>query len=472
MQLNLRVKNNALAMGHNPLVTFKERTRLAADAAAGVTSFTVENIDGFTINQILLVGEFGDDTTEIVKTHAATAPTGSTVTLTGADRFDHYLDTALTVLDYDQVVFYRVATNVAPVPGVASPLATVSIQPGKPETTYNDLTNSTGYAFACFKNSILGTYSAVSIGVPYTGNPFNSVEAIVMPAVTLCGESLDSDFCEEEDLIEDANEAQRAVESMRDWSFELAFDSSSVETVAGETSYDVTSLSPSMKYPDSKQGIITLTIGNRTLDYIDIQEMNDAQQWSNQGTLSADATVGATSITMTNSSSLQDSGSVLLRGNGYVAYTANDTSTGILSGISATAITVLVPSGATVWQNMEDGTPYRYCMYDGAILLDRPPDSTNAGIPFKIRYLSRLPALTSFASTTPIPFPEVMQYFVAQRIQLRKKNHDEAQKFLDLFTAHANLQSNRHKLQVGETFKYYVLNNTAKVVINEDMNLL
>jgi len=63
---------------------------------------TVKDIGGFAINQILLIGELGAENSELIKTHAATAPTGSTVTLAANLVYAHPIDTPITVLIYDQ----------------------------------------------------------------------------------------------------------------------------------------------------------------------------------------------------------------------------------------------------------------------------------------------------------------------------------------------------------------------------------
>jgi hypothetical protein len=63
---------------------YSYETFLTAEATAGVSTLTVGNIKNFAINQILLIGELGDENSEIIKTHTATAPTGSTITLLSA----------------------------------------------------------------------------------------------------------------------------------------------------------------------------------------------------------------------------------------------------------------------------------------------------------------------------------------------------------------------------------------------------
>lgn len=452
-----------LSASHFPLTVAEPNSRILADVAAGVTSFTVRNINGFAVNNLLLMCSFGDETAEIVKTHSSTAPSGSTITLAAATRFDHTADTLVTVLPYDQVEFSHAVTST----GAKTVLATSNISADETSTGYNDLTNTTGYGFIRFKNSITGEFSGYSEAVPYAGNPTNSVEKIVMKAVKDCGNELNDDFCLEQDLIDDCNEAQEVVASTRDWSYELYKDTSTLKTVIGETEYDLSGID--LKYPNESQSMLSVRFGNRPLEAVAYSQIEDAQQWSESDYLAADATVGATSITLTNTSSFDDTGTVYLRSNGFVAYTVNDKTTNVLSGISASAITTLVPSGATVWSNTDVGEPTSCAVIDGKLVLDIPPDEDHAGINLKFRFLRKLPVLTSFASTTTMPFFNAMSYFVAARIEGRKRNFDERDKQMSMFTQEINLSMARWKLQLRRAYRVYTFNNTARSADEDDV---
>ena len=459
---NLRLQNGVLAVSTFPLTILQVKTRLSADLASGSGTLTVENISGFAINQILLLGDFGDESSEIIKTSASTAPTGNTVTLASNTLFDHALDCKVTVIGYDQAEFSRATT----LTGSKSVLSTASINANAKETGYNDLVNSTGYAFARFKNSITSVFSGYSDAVPYTGNPVNSVEAIITKAVKDCGNELNDDFCNELDLIRDVQEAQTVVSSERDWSFELYKDTSSIVTINGETVYDLSGLS--MKYPDETQSLLSVRLGNVPLDTVDYSQIEDAQATSSSDTLAADATVAATSVTLNDTSSFDATGTILLRSNGFVAYTANNTTTNVLSGIDASAITVLVPAGATVWQDIEIGQPNFASVIDGNMNLDIPPDTVNSGIPLKFRFLRQLPALTSFSSVTLVPFYSAMSYYVSSCIERRKRNLDESDRFQTQFANQVGLQVARWKLVLKRAQKAYVFANTARLEEDED----
>ncbi len=182
--INTRFSNQNILVSNLGLLDGQIKSRLIADSTAGSSTITVANIAGFTAgNYYLLFGNFGDSNAEIVKIHASTAPTGFTITLAAATAFDHYSDTPITVLDYNQIEYSR-ATTLA---GSKSVLVTQVINANLKESVYKDLTNTTGYAFARFKNAGSSAFSAYSTGVPYTGLTFVSGSEVVTSACDNAG---------------------------------------------------------------------------------------------------------------------------------------------------------------------------------------------------------------------------------------------------------------------------------------------
>src|SRR5438552_2889080 len=78
-------------------------TYTIADNAAGLLTLTVKNITGFGLDQILLLGDFGNGDAEIVKTSHTTSPSGSTITLLTTTVFAHSSSTLISVLPYDKI---------------------------------------------------------------------------------------------------------------------------------------------------------------------------------------------------------------------------------------------------------------------------------------------------------------------------------------------------------------------------------
>lgn len=156
IKLNYGRQQEPIQAPIDPLIsTPLAQTFLSADIASASATLTVKNITGFAINQILLIGQAGNQGAEIIKTHASTAPTGSTITLASNTVFPHSAGTLVTVLNFDQVEFNHTVT----LTGAKTVLATVNVAANNSETLYNDLTYTTGYYFARFKNSITAAFS-------------------------------------------------------------------------------------------------------------------------------------------------------------------------------------------------------------------------------------------------------------------------------------------------------------------------
>ena len=103
-------KNRQIYTDLWPLVEAKlESTVLTADIASGSNTFRVKDIDGFATDQILLIGELGREGSEIIKTDASTAPSGTTITLSSNTVFAHSAQTRVYLLEFDQIEFSHAA---------------------------------------------------------------------------------------------------------------------------------------------------------------------------------------------------------------------------------------------------------------------------------------------------------------------------------------------------------------------------
>lgn len=88
----------------NPDISQDERTFLSRRIAAGVTVLNVKNSDRMEVGERILVGEMSRERSEIV-TVASKTPT--TITLEDPTVFPHDADDPVTLLQYDQIRFYR-----------------------------------------------------------------------------------------------------------------------------------------------------------------------------------------------------------------------------------------------------------------------------------------------------------------------------------------------------------------------------
>ena len=155
-KLNLTLENSRFKVKNSELLIDVPKTYLSGSVSAAGVTLTVENISGGAVSQYMVLGEIGDEKTEIVQNHVDTAPTGSTITLiTGGVVYDHPVGTPVYFVGFNQIEFNNATTS----GGTKTVLATQDITPDEEYSTYNDTTNTTGYGYVRFKNSTLTTYS-------------------------------------------------------------------------------------------------------------------------------------------------------------------------------------------------------------------------------------------------------------------------------------------------------------------------
>lgn len=148
----------------NPLTDHIERTYLAQSYSAGVTSIEVKNNDEFANNARIMIGEMGQEKTEIVTSGTPNA-NGTTVPI-GATLFSHEANSPVYVLQFDQAKFYRSTTGIN---GSYSLLATeaLDVDNANLETVYDDNTAQTGYYYkVSFYNSSTAVESALGDALP------------------------------------------------------------------------------------------------------------------------------------------------------------------------------------------------------------------------------------------------------------------------------------------------------------------
>lgn len=450
MKFNLEITNKNLTIYNLPLIELQEVCHLTQDRAAGSGTLIVDNISGFSIGQYVLLGNFGEPTAEIIRIHTVTAPTGFTITLNSNTLFDHYTDTPVTVLDYNQVEFSRAAT----LAGVKAVLATSAMSADRINTAYTDLVNTTGFGFARFKNSSTGLFSDYTSGVPYAGNSYLTVEHVLSDACEMAGVQFGEQYATESELISDINEAQDYIGQQTDWSFELIEDTTSITSTENENTYSLSALTYVPKFPKTFQGFLNVRFGQTILKYLSIDQMDAFFQNTAQSTLALNANPADITITLTDSNEFASEGVVFV-GENTVTYTANNKTTGVLSGIPITDITALTLTGASVWQGINPDVPQSYSVFNNQLIVNAPVLGTSAGIKFKIRYLKVYDRLLDLSSPLEVPFYNALNNYVAAKIEERKRNFDVSTKYKQDADAVIAKSMERYKVPTLQYTDYY-----------------
>lgn len=400
------IKANNLSLKIDGLGSF-----LTADNASGIATLTVKNITGFAINQVLLIGEFGNEGSEIILTHTSTAPTGSTITLASNTVFPHSSSTPVYIINYNQVEFSTATTAT----GVKSVLATNAIQPDNENTYYNDSAGSTGYYFYRFKNSIgAGSYSAYSVAIPITGFGIATVRSIINSALSMIGKET-SELLSDVFAFQEINNCQMEVlREYKRWSFMQVYDYSLGDLTTGLWKI---ALPTNCDDQFTNKTIWNFRIGTGdNLTYIDKQKWNEIIEGVAHTTLYASIIVGVATITLIDSSDFADSGSIYIGENTYT-YTANIRTTGVLtlSAVSTTTNT----AGEDVFQGGTLGTPRYWTIMAGYIyfypILGTTLDNKNGWLD----YYKAPVSITADTDSIVLPDPTCVQYYLAWKMLLR-----------------------------------------------------
>lgn len=185
-----------IAADNRSLIATTPYSFLVDNHDAGVSTFTLVNVDAFTADDMVLVGIFGNGNAEIFRVGAVdtTAQTITLLTRSGATAttsFAHEESTRISVIPYDQVRFYWTAllgtiADETPTFASTTPLTSwTDIVPSDWFTSYNDEGHSTGFGWFVFRNSVTSTESQNSNAVPYAGFAANSVQQIFSDFMSL-----------------------------------------------------------------------------------------------------------------------------------------------------------------------------------------------------------------------------------------------------------------------------------------------
>jgi hypothetical protein len=136
--------------------------------AGSSKTITLDNNDGFSEDDFVLIGEIGDPTSEIAQINTAVA--GSTNIQVDSLGFPHDAGVPVYKIPYNQVNFYHADT----LTGDKTLLDTLDIDADSKFTRYVDETNTAGYLFFTMYNSETTDESGYSAGFNYGTIPYGT----------------------------------------------------------------------------------------------------------------------------------------------------------------------------------------------------------------------------------------------------------------------------------------------------------
>jgi hypothetical protein len=367
----VRVAENALA-----------KTYLNANMAASSGTLTVKDIAGFAVGKYVWINPFRPNS-EIIAVHSSTAPSGSTITLASNTSFAHSVGEEVLYVEFNQVVISHAAT----LGGSKSDLVTTGLLAREKEYRYLDVSQTSGYYFARFKDSVATLYSGYSDGIEYGGWDANTVGYMIDSAL----QEIDVEFSERltiQDCLRWINKGLREIKGkLRKWPEHTVSDYVAGQTLRGT---NVVTLPTNIYDNETNRSILAVRIGdNWTLDFIDTSAFDEVVGDVNKTQVRTQATSGSTTLEIDNSYDFDDSGTVTvyISGTKYdITYTGvtRSATAGVLTGIPASgegSITVTIPVDTYVWQDETEGTPLFYTIRNGALefwpLVDAELDNQN-----------------------------------------------------------------------------------------------
>lgn len=159
---------------HNPETVDLERTFLSRSTAIGAINFPVKNSNKFAQDQKVMIGEMGNERTEILTVASVT----NTQVTTDAAKFPHDADDPIYILEVDKVRIYR-ATAIG---GVYSLLDTIDIDVDNEnnKTVYDDTTALTTYFYkVSFYDSVNDEETELTEPIAATGYVARAVGSII-----------------------------------------------------------------------------------------------------------------------------------------------------------------------------------------------------------------------------------------------------------------------------------------------------
>jgi len=181
----------------NSLQDTASQSFITTAVTAGGTIVPVRNINSFTANYAIQIGNIGEERSEI---KLISSISGLSLNTTGTTTFDHPTDTPVYNIKYDKVIFKRSTVGTAGT-AVALTNGTITIQPDQTYTQFDDTTAQTTYAYkASFYNSLTAEESADSDWQTPSGYTFYSRARI---RNRIREKLFSSDFIQSDDTIND-----------------------------------------------------------------------------------------------------------------------------------------------------------------------------------------------------------------------------------------------------------------------------
>lgn len=376
-----------IIISNTDLTRDKTYTFLSEDVVSTGSTIRVQSILGFesvgtSSGQIVCIGRIGDEKTELLRTSNSSgyAPSQAykEVTLRDAMVFDHPQDTPVFIVDWNRVDVRWASTAT----GTKSTLVAypVAINPGHLETNFKDTSQSSGYYFVRFNETVGDTSSDYSDPIPYSGFDANSVAAIKRRAIENLGEGVDGKIITNEFLNEALWEARREYHQAQG-KRPFRRENNYIIGTALTGSYRI-ELPTIAERPHTSENIFGVRIGSGSnMLYYDKKDFDFDYAGKPHTFLTTAYAVGDQDLYLSNVRDFDDSGAVTVEGTS-ISYSAKSNTGGTMRISSAGSWAA--SAGSDVWQNVSYGMPDHFTVFaqpggSAYIYFNRPIETAYIG---------------------------------------------------------------------------------------------
>lgn len=404
-----------------PNINANEKTFFNADSTAGVTTLSANGIN-FSANQYILLGQVGNEFSEIVQISSATS---TTITLIGATNFAHNRGDLIRFIPYNQITAEWSTNN-----GVSfTVMSAVNIRADSTETYMQRATDLSTYVYRFrFSNSTTGLFSAYSDTVSGAGYADNTIYAVKKRALDQLGE-VRSDLITDQFLNDCIQEARRYADFKPEvfrWSFRTNFGAVVTQMLAGQ--YQITAPAD-LRDRNTYKNILSIRIGNQNRPIIYQNRVRFNQNYLNvrHSTLTAPVLFGATSITLSSTHDFDAAGVLTIAGGTVgqlmttINYTGNNKTTNTLTGVTGVPVAGYL-TGLDVWQQAVFGLPTAYTIDKGIIYFDVPLQNIYDGMDAKMDYYTIIPPISTDDQTFDEDFYDLYVAWLKYKIKYAKAN--------------------------------------------------
>ena len=409
----------------------KEFTFLPGDVSAGAQAIGLQSTIAFTSlstssGQILLIGELGQEKSEIIRTEDHNSSTGTNISGTGATlhtklRFDHPQDTKIYIIDWNRFEVQHAATVV----GTKTTLMAYPqyINPSRLEDLYRDTSKTSGFYFVRFNETVGSTNSDWSDAIPYAGYGDNTVHEIKRRALESVNEVIDGEIISDEFLNRALFEARREYhQSPGKRPFRRRYNNDIGNALTGSFRIE---LPLWVEKPHTAENVYGVRIGSEAnMEYYDKKEWDFDWRNKPRSYLDLPYTRGiSTSIWLANGRDFGGSPTIQVEG-------MNIECTRITGEMNSFTITShgsypSASAGSDAYENISLGLPDKFAVFaeprgSAYIYFNRPIDTAYINQNIYLDAYTTIFAVDSESDELDEPNPDIYVPYLAYRIKKRR----------------------------------------------------